>query len=111
MKKEKERPTPAPEVSQGDAAPDAASDAELLAELLGDLSAVVGMLERVRLAVAKGRADVRLIPRGQAQSIEAALDDLGDVLTRRTLEVRAARAVRDGTLDEDLKDALAAATD
>lgn len=87
-------------------APDAATDGELLVELLDDLDAVTGMIERTRVAVAKGRADVRLIPRGQSRSIEGALDELGNVLTRRTLQVRAARALRDGHADETLSDAL-----
>ncbi len=77
-------------------------DGELLTELLADLDAITGMIERARVAVAKGKSDVRLIPRGKVRSIEGALDDLGDALTRCTLQVRAQRAIRDRHADADL---------
>ena len=84
-------------------------DGALLVELLDDLDAITGMIERTREAVAKGRPDVRLIPRSKARPIADALDELGDALTRRTLQVRAQRALRDGEVDETLRAALDAA--
>lgn len=82
------------------------ADGELLSELLDDLDAITGMVERTRAAVAKGRGEVRLIPRGQMRPIESALDLLGDALMRRTLQIRSQRAMRDGVADEILNEAL-----
>ena len=92
-----------PEAVEAAATP---TDCELLVELLDDLDAITGMIERTRAAVTKGRADVRLIPRGKALPIAGALDQLGDALTRRTLQVRAQRALRDGQTDDALSAAL-----
>jgi len=77
-------------------------DGALLSELLDDMDAFTGMVERTRAAVAKGKPDVRLVPRGKARTIAAALDDIGDAMTRRTLQVRAQRAIRDGVPDAKL---------
>lgn len=86
-----------------------ATDSEMLTDLVLDLEAITGMVERTRAAVAKGKTEVRLIPRSKPVAIAAALDELGDILTRRTLQVRAQRAQRDGTTDEVLEAALDAA--
>jgi hypothetical protein len=50
----------------------------------------------------------RLIKEVQAKmtALEGALDELGNVLTRRTLQVRAQRALRDGQADAALSAAL-----
>lgn len=87
----------------------ATDDGALLSELLDDLDAITGMIERTREAVARGKPDVRLIPRGKVRSIADALDELGDALTRRTMQARAQRALRDGVVDETLRAALDAA--
>lgn len=89
---------------------EAPADAELLTDLLDDLDAITGMIERTRAAVEKGKGEVRLIPRGKARSIESALDELGDALTRRTLQIRAQRAQRDGVIDTALSSALGEVT-
>lgn len=96
--------TPAGEVETGHE-----TDTEILGDLVLDLEAITGMLERTRVAVAKGKPDVRLYARAKPVSIHDALDELGDILTRRTLQVRAQRAERDGTTDEVLQAALDAA--
>ena len=74
-------------------------DGAMMDELLDDLDTITGMIERTHQAVAKGKTEVRLIPRTKPVSIAGALDELGDILTRRTLAARAQRALRDGKPD------------
>lgn len=83
-----------------------ADDGTMLDELLDDLDAITGMIERTHQAVAKGKAEVRLIPRTKPVSIVGALDELGDILTRRTLAARAQRALRDGQPDATMSEVL-----
>lgn len=89
---------------------DLPDDSDLLDEILDDIDVIVGMIERTRDAVAKGKNEVRLIPRKKVRSIAEALDKMGDVLTQRTLQVRSQRAIRDGILSEKLAGLLEEAT-
>ena len=95
---------------EGGAEPGHASDAEILAEVLADVDSIAGMIERTREAVQRGMAEVRLIPRGKGRTIEGALDELGDALTRTTLGARAQQAQRDGIVSPELAAQLEAAT-
>lgn len=82
------------------------SDADMIAELLDDVDAFAGMIERVRAQVAKGKDEVRLVPRGQLYTVAQALDELGDAMIRRTLQVRAQRTLRDGVADSKMNEVL-----
>ncbi|HEY0072504.1 MAG TPA: hypothetical protein VGB77_00255 [Abditibacteriaceae bacterium] len=103
MPKKNTNPAPVEDASHDAPLPD---DSAMLDELLEDMDTFGAMLDRAGKAVKQGKPDVRLIPRGKAQLVGDAIDQLGVAMTRRTLQVRAQRALRDGVIDETLSDVL-----
>ncbi|RYX80631.1 hypothetical protein EON83_27785 [bacterium] len=95
-----------PDTGASDAETTYPDDSTMIADVLDDLDVFVGMIERTRVAVAKGKTEVRLVPRGKLYSVEAALDELGDAMTRRSLQVRAQRSLRDGVTDAKMQEVL-----
>ena len=105
-KKPAQSPTPKQEQAT-DAPPEhIPDDSEMLVELLEDMDTFGAMLDRAGQAVKQGRPDVRLIPRGKVRPVGEALDELGLAMTRRTMQVRAQRALRDGAPDDTLREVL-----
>ena len=82
------------------------SDSQILIELLEYLDILNGVLSAIQETIEAGADRVKLGKKGKGVKVEKALDNATLDLTRKTIQVRAIRALRDGVIDSTLSDVL-----